>query len=104
MADRMVFTRKYADGTVEEKVFNSKEEWEAFKAEMEAEKARKEAERQRIEAEGKAEANRIISASLTDNILREKGIQATLDLAKSGNSKVVVVGSAKDGLPLILGK
>lgn len=67
------------------------------------EKAQKEAERQRIEAEGKATANRIISASLTDKILKEKGILATTKLAESSNSKVVVVGSGKDGLPLILG-
>jgi len=67
-------------------------------------KASKEAQRQKIDAEGKAEANRILSASLTDKILQEKGIQATLELAKSPNAKVVVVGSAKDGLPLILGK
>ena len=66
-------------------------------------RARKEAERQRIEAEGKAAANAIISSSLTDKILKEKGIEATLELAKSGNSKVVVIGSGKDGLPLILG-
>jgi len=66
-------------------------------------KAGKEAERQRIEAEGKARANEIISASLTDRILREKGIDATLKLAESQNSKVIVIGSGKDGLPLILG-
>ena len=48
-------------------------------------------------------ANKILSASLTDKILKEKGIDATLALAKSPNSKVVVVGSGKDGLPLILG-
>jgi regulator of protease activity HflC (stomatin/prohibitin superfamily) len=66
------------------------------------EKAEKEAQRQKIEAEGKANANRIISASLTDKILKEKGIIATLELAKSGNSKVIVVGG-DDGLPLILG-
>jgi regulator of protease activity HflC (stomatin/prohibitin superfamily) len=48
-------------------------------------------------------ANKILSASLTDKILKEKGISATLELAKSPNSKVVVVGSGKDGLPLILG-
>ncbi len=65
--------------------------------------AEKEAERQRIEAQGKADANRILSASLTDKILQDKGIEATLKLAESPNSKVVVVGSAKDGLPLILG-
>jgi prohibitin 1 len=47
-------------------------------------------------------ANKILSASLTDKILKEKGIGATLALAQSPNSKVVVVGG-KDGLPLILG-
>ncbi|MBE9491559.1 MAG: prohibitin family protein [Bacteroidetes bacterium] len=66
-------------------------------------KASKEAERQKIEAEGKATANRILSASLTDKILRDKGIEATLQLASSANSKVVIIGSGKDGLPLILG-
>ena len=64
--------------------------------------AEKEAEKQRIEAQGKADANRILAASLTPNILRDKGIEATLKLAESQNSKVVVVGSGKDGLPLIL--
>ncbi|MED5307234.1 MAG: prohibitin family protein [Bacteroidota bacterium] len=66
--------------------------------------AEKEAQKQIIEAEGKAKANRILSASLTDNILRDKGIEATLQLSESPNSKVVVVGSAEDGLPIILGK
>ncbi len=66
-------------------------------------KASKEAERQKIEAVGKATANRILSASLTDKILRDKGIEATLQLASSANSKVVIIGSGKDGLPLILG-
>ena len=65
--------------------------------------AEKEAEKQRIEARGKADANRILAASLTSNILRDKGIEATLKLAESPNSKVVIVGSGKDGLPLILG-
>ncbi len=67
------------------------------------EKAKQEAERQRIEAEGKAAANKIISNSLTNNILREKGIEATLKLSESPNSKVIVVGSGDDGLPIILG-
>jgi len=80
-----------------------RQEQEALEYEFRISKAEKEAERVRIEAEGKAAANRILSASLTDNILKEMGIQATLELAKSGNSKVVVVGSGKDGLPLILG-
>ena len=65
--------------------------------------AEEEAEKQRIEAKGKADANKILAASLTPNILRDKGIEATLQLAESTNAKVVVIGSGDDGLPLILG-
>ncbi len=80
-----------------------KQEQEALEYEFRLAKATKEAARQKIDAEGKAVANKILSASLTDKILKEKGIEATLELAKSPNTKVVVVGSGKDGLPLILG-
>ncbi|AXT49379.1 prohibitin family protein [Aquimarina sp. BL5] len=80
-----------------------KQEQESLEYEFKLTKAQKEAERQKIDAEGKAIANQILSASLTDKILKEKGIQATLELAKSSNSKVVIVGSGKDGMPLILG-
>lgn len=80
-----------------------KQEQESLEYEFKLEKAKKEAERQLIDAEGKARANLILSASLTDKILKEKGIEATLELAKSSNSKVVVVGGGKDGMPLILG-
>jgi len=66
-------------------------------------KERSEAERKRIEAQGVADYQRIVSAGLTDQLLRWKGIEATSELAKSANSKVVVVGAGKDGLPLILG-
>ena len=38
-----------------------------------------------------------------DSYLRWRGIEATLQLAQSNNSKVVIIGSAKDGLPIILG-
>ncbi len=80
-----------------------KQEQESLEYEFKLQKAEKEAERQRIDAEGKANANRILNASLTDKILREKGIIATLKLAESPNSKVVIIGNSKDGLPLILG-
>lgn len=80
-----------------------KQEQEALEYEFRIAKAKKEAERQRIDAEGKAAANRILSASLTDKILQEKGIEATLELSKSPNSKVVVIGSGKNGMPIILG-
>lgn len=79
------------------------QEQASLEYEFKLQQARKEAERQRIEAEGKAAANEIISNSLTDKILREKGIEATLKLAENPNSKVVIVGSGKDGLPIILG-
>ena len=79
-----------------------KQEQESLEYEFKLQKAQKEAEKVMIEAKGKAEANRILNASLTPNILKEKGIEATLELAKSPNTKVVVVGG-KDGLPLILG-
>ncbi len=80
-----------------------KQEQVAEQYDFKIEQAEKEAQRQIIEAEGKAKANRILSASLTDNVLRDKGIEATVKLAESPNSKVVVVGSGEDGLPLILG-
>ena len=79
-----------------------KQEQESLEYEFKLQKAEKEAQKVKIEAEGKATANRILSASLTDKILREKGIEATLQLATSQNSKVVVVGN-QDGMPLILG-
>jgi len=79
-----------------------RQEQESLEYEFRLTKASKEAQRQRIEAKGKADANRILSASLTDKILRDKGIDATLQLANSPNSKIVIVGSGKDGLPLIL--
>jgi regulator of protease activity HflC (stomatin/prohibitin superfamily) len=81
-----------------------RQEQEALEYEFRLTKASKEAERQKIDAEGKAVANRILSASLTDKILTEKGIEATLQLAQSPNSKVVVVGGSESGgLPIILG-
>lgn len=73
----------------------------AYKYRLERETS--EADRMRIEAQGIADYNRIISQSLTNNILKQKGIDATLKLAESANSKVVVIGSGDDGMPLILG-
>jgi len=80
-----------------------KQEQESLEYKFRIEKAQKEAERQVIEAQGKADANRILSASLTDKILRDKGIDATIQLSNSSNSKVIVIGSGKSGMPIILG-
>ena len=79
------------------------QEQEALAYQYRLEREKSEAERKRIEAKGEADANRIVSNSLTPNLLKMRGIEATSRLAESQNSKVVVVGSGKDGLPIILG-
>lgn len=80
-----------------------KQEQESLEYEFRLVTAEKEAERQIIEAEGKAQANKILSASLTDKILQDKGIEATIKLSESNNSKVIVIGSGDTGMPIILG-
>lgn len=80
-----------------------KQEQESLEYEFRLVTAAKEAEKVIIEAQGKADANRILSASLTDKILQDKGIEATIKLAESPNSKVIVIGSGDSGMPIILG-
>ena len=65
-------------------------------------KEEKEAERKRVEAVGIRNFQEIVSNGMSDAYLRWRGIEATLDLAKSSNAKVVVIGNNKNGLPLIL--
>jgi len=76
---------------------------EAFAYQYRLDKEKSEAERKRIAAEGESRANNIINNSLTDKLLKMRGIEATLELSKSPNSKIIIVGSGKDGMPLILG-
>ncbi|NNK82834.1 MAG: prohibitin family protein [Flavobacteriaceae bacterium] len=80
-----------------------KQEQESLEYEFRLVTADKEAEKVRIEAQGKADANRILSASLNNMILQDKGIEATIKLAESPNSKVIVIGSGDSGMPIILG-
>lgn len=80
-----------------------KQEQESLEYEFRLVTAQKEAEKQIIEAKGKADANKILSASLTDKILQDKGIEATIKLSESPNSKVIVIGSGDSGMPIILG-
>ncbi len=80
-----------------------KQEQESLEYEFRLVTAAKEAEKVIIEAKGKADANKILSASLTDKILQDKGIEATTKLAESSNTKVIVIGSGDSGLPIILG-
>jgi regulator of protease activity HflC (stomatin/prohibitin superfamily) len=80
-----------------------KQEQEALAYQFRLQKEESEAERKRIAAEGEARANDIVNSSLTNNLLRMRGIEATSQLANSPNTKIIVVGSGEDGLPLILG-
>jgi regulator of protease activity HflC (stomatin/prohibitin superfamily) len=80
-----------------------RQEQESLEYEFRLVTAAKEAEKVIIEAKGKAESNRILSASLTDKILQDKGIDATIKLSESPNSKVIVIGAGDSGLPIILG-
>jgi regulator of protease activity HflC (stomatin/prohibitin superfamily) len=66
-------------------------------------KETQEAERKRIEAQGIADFQKIVAAGISPALLEWKGIEATEKLAQSQNSKVVVIGSGKNGLPIILG-
>jgi len=66
------------------------------------EKERQEAERKRIEAKGVSDFQTIVSQSINANLLQWKGIEATDTLSKSQNAKVVIIGSGKNGLPVIL--
>ena len=65
-------------------------------------KEKQEADRKRIEAKGIADFQAIVAAGISDQLLRWKGIEATEKLASSQNTKVIIVGSGKDGLPIIL--
>jgi regulator of protease activity HflC (stomatin/prohibitin superfamily) len=70
-----------------------------FRVEREAEESR----RKMIEANGIAAFQRTVSQGISDSYLRWQGINATLALAQSSNAKIVIIGSGKDGLPIILG-
>jgi hypothetical protein len=67
------------------------------------EREKKESERKRIEGEGIRSFQQIVSQGISDSYLRWRGIEATLQLAQSNNSKIVIIGSGKEGLPIILG-
>jgi len=79
------------------------QEQEALAYQYRLDREKSEAERKRIAANGEATANKIINSSLTPALLKMRGIEATTKLAESTNSKVIVIGNSKDGLPIILG-
>ncbi len=65
-------------------------------------KEKQEAERKAIEAQGISNFQKIVAQGISEPLLRWKGIEATMKIAESNNSKVVIIGSGKDGLPIIL--
>jgi regulator of protease activity HflC (stomatin/prohibitin superfamily) len=74
---------------------------EEYKFRVEREK--RESERKKIEAEGIRDFQQTVTQGISESYLRWRGIEATLQLSQSTNAKVVVIGSGKDGLPIILG-
>ena len=79
------------------------EEQQAAAYEFRLDGERLEAERRRIQAIGLRNFYSIVQSSLTDKLLTWKGIEATVEIARSPNAKVVIVGGQKDQMPLILG-
>jgi len=78
-------------------------EQESLAMSFKLQKERQEAERKRIEAQGIRDFQTTVSQGISAQLLQWKGIEATETLAKSPNTKVVVIGNSKNGLPLILG-
>jgi prohibitin 1 len=79
-------------------------EQEALAMNFRLQKETQEAQRKRIEAQGIRDFQQIVAQGISPQLLEWKGIEATENLAKSPNSKVVVIGNNKNGLPLILGQ
>lgn len=77
-------------------------EQDAQRMQFTIQKETQEAERKRIEAQGIADFQRIVSEGINDDLLRWKGIEATMQIAGSSNAKVIIIGSGDDGLPIIL--
>jgi prohibitin 1 len=77
---------------------------EAQRMEFVLQREKQEAERKRVEAQGIKDFQNVVSEGISDKLLEWKGIEATIELARSQNAKVVVVGAGKNGLPLIFGE
>ena len=80
-----------------------KREQESEQMKFVLQKEQQEAERKRIEAKGISDFQEIVSKGISSQLLEWKGIEATEKLAASPNTKIVVIGNPKNGLPLILG-
>ena len=78
-------------------------EQESLAMSFRLQKERQEADRKRIEAEGIRDFSRTVAAGISPELLTWKGIEATEKLSDSQNSKIVIIGNTKNGLPLIMG-
>jgi len=78
-------------------------EQESLAMSFRLQKERQEADRKRIEAEGIRDFSRTVAAGISPELLTWKGIEATEKLSDSQNSKIVIIGNSKNGLPLIMG-
>jgi prohibitin 1 len=67
------------------------------------ERERKEAERKRIEARGIRDFQDMVAVGVEEGLLKWKAIEATLELARSPNAKMIIIGAGDGGLPVILG-
>src|SRR5258707_152641 len=74
---------------------------EAQRMEFVLQREKQEAERKRVEAAGIKDFQDIVSQGISEKLLEWKGIEATMELVKSPNSKVIIVGKTKNGLPLL---
>lgn len=83
--------------TIEQKI---NAEQEAQKMQFILQKERQEAERKRVEAQGIVDYQRIISEGLTEKQLQYESIKAQLELSKSQNSKIIIMG--RGNTPVIL--
>ena len=85
---------------IEEKL---KQEQLSLEYKFKIEKAEKEAQRKEIEANGIAKFQQIVNKTITPQLLKWKGVEATQEIAKSTNAKVIVIGNGDGDLPIILG-
>ena len=80
------------------------QEQESLEYEFKLEKEQKEAERKRIEADGISKFQAIVNQTITPQLLKWKGVEATQEISKSPNSKIIVIGNGDGDLPIILGQ
>ncbi len=96
---KQVILPEFVQKAIEEKLteFHNAEKYKYL-----LKQAEEEAKRKVILATGIRDFQDIVSEGISPELLRWRGIEATLELAKSNNAKIVIIGSAEDGLPLIL--